>query len=240
MGLTILDLVRSHDDPAGTDQIRDATWVVGERVVRRTHGLVGPTDRSVLVRKQSVGEALIIVERPVLLRRVEGHPEDDRPESLELRASITEAPALKRSARGRGRRVPPHRHPRASQVDEPDGPTSWSGRAKRGASVSSAIMGIPPSCGRHTPANSVCHARNRCSTPHGGKGQHGDYEVVPTDRGSVGGDGGPPRASCGPCYCSSHACGWHDAGGSRGNCSNGRSGPAAAPGYRRGSTLATA
>jgi hypothetical protein len=104
------------DDPVRVDEERAPPREVAVLLVRALQDAVGLADGAVLVGQQPVREALCVGELLVVGRRVERRPDDDRIVRLELRASITEAPALDRST-GRGRlRVPPQHDPTTGQV----------------------------------------------------------------------------------------------------------------------------
>ena len=97
-------------------QVRDALSEACALVSRRPGHLVERADPAVGVRKQAEPELLRLRESLVVLGGVEGCAEDDAIGFRQISGPVTQAPALGRSARGRGLGVPPEEDPMAPLI----------------------------------------------------------------------------------------------------------------------------
>jgi hypothetical protein len=117
----ILDVVDPPHDPGRVDEIGDPLGEIPPLLVLALAGPVGLAGGEVGVGEQLVREALGLLERLVLLGRVEADAEDDGVCLCERWGSITEPLALNRSAGGGGLGIPPQHDPLPLEVLEGHG-----------------------------------------------------------------------------------------------------------------------
>jgi hypothetical protein len=121
MRADVLHRVQPPNHAFRVDQDRHALGEVGPLLVRPLLGAVLLAGRPVDVGQQAIREALCLGERLVVLRRVEGDPDDGGIGIVELWGSITEPLSFDGSAGGGGLGVPPQHDPLTPQISQRNG-----------------------------------------------------------------------------------------------------------------------
>lgn len=104
------------DMPLGVDQVSPPLRLLWESLFGSSLRLVELADLPIGVGQKPEREPIVLGEGAVVLGRVERDPDDLEACFGELRGSVTEPPALQRSAGGERLGEPPERQPCAPEV----------------------------------------------------------------------------------------------------------------------------
>jgi hypothetical protein len=132
-------VVRLHDLPVGTDQVRDALRVIRPLRIQCAIRLA----LRLVEAEQLEWIAELLAKLSIRLDAIKARAEDDQVLLLELADSITESVAFDRSTRGISGRIEPEQHVLAGVIGESDG---------------RSVVGLDGEIRRGLPRGEQCHA----------------------------------------------------------------------------------